>query len=187
MADLVKFRRRTNRRFRTSHTRAALNVALLCIATFVGVFFLIDPQKAPSGITKSLSPADFLNEEQAQPIEFTLCGHGARINCVVDGDTFYFNGMKIRVADIDAPETHPGRCDYEQDLGDRATSRLLVLLNAGPFELRGYGFRDQDRYGRKLRAVYRDGQSLGEELVSEGLAREWIGHREPWCPSGDKG
>ena len=41
--------------------------------------------------------------------------------------------------------------------------------------------RDQDRYGRKLRIVTRGGESLGEMLVAEGLAREWTGRREPWC------
>jgi endonuclease YncB( thermonuclease family) len=54
------------------------------------------------------------------------------------------------------------------------------LLAAGPFELRMLG-RDVDRYGRKLRVVVRDGRSLGDQLVAEGLARTWTGRREPWC------
>jgi micrococcal nuclease len=62
----------------------------------------------------------------------------------------------------------------------RATQRLRALLAAGPFELVRLG-RDEDRYGRKLRLVIRDGQSLGDQLVSEGLARTWSGRREPWC------
>ena len=33
--------------------------------------------------------------------------------------------------------------------------------------------RDEDRYGRKLRVVVRNGRSLGDQLVSEGLARTW--------------
>ena len=41
--------------------------------------------------------------------------------------------------------------------------------------------QDEDRYGRKLRVVVRDGWSLGETLVSEGLARRWTGRRLPWC------
>jgi micrococcal nuclease len=99
-------------------------------------------------------------------------------NCVVDGDTFYLAGRKVRIADIDAPETHPSRCPTEAALGSRATSRLLTLLNAGPFELAGHG---RDRYGRDLRTVVRDGRSLGGILVAEGLARPWTGHRLPWC------
>lgn len=31
--------------------------------------------------------------------------------------------------------------------------------------------RDEDKYGRKLRIVMRDGESLGGALVDEGLAR----------------
>jgi endonuclease YncB( thermonuclease family) len=58
---------------------------------------------------------------------------------------------------------------------------MLELLNAGPFELQAFEDRDADRYGRLLRVVVRDGKSLGDQLVSEGLARTWTGRREPWC------
>jgi len=102
------------------------------------------------------------------------------MNCVVDGDTIWLDGEKIRIADIDAPETHPPRCDREADLGRRATERLHELVNAGPFSVAVMG-RDTDRYGRKLRVLTRDGKSLGAALVSEGLARTWAGRREPWC------
>ncbi len=111
---------------------------------------------------------------------FSICGAGGRQDCVVDGDTFWAGGVKIRIADIDAPETHPSHCGAEEQLGKAATVRLAALLNAGPFTLRSEG-PDEDRYGRKLRIVERDGRSLGTILVSEGLARDWIGHRAPWC------
>lgn len=118
----------------------------------------------------------------AEPIRtFGFCHTGGGQNCIIDGDTFWMDGVKIRVADIDAPETHPPRCDYEADLGNRATDRLRELLNVGPFEVEPLPGRDEDRYGRKLRVVTRDGQSLGDQLVSEGLARTWTGQREPWC------
>ena len=111
---------------------------------------------------------------------FDLCYTGGGWNCVVDGDTFWMNGEKIRVADIDAPETHPGRCAEEQELGDRATARLRTLLNAGSVTLRPID-RDEDRYGRKLRIVVRNGRSIGDTLINEGLARPWTGRRQPWC------
>jgi micrococcal nuclease len=120
--------------------------------------------------------------EEAIGTSFAMCGVVRRDDCVVDGDTFWYGGDKIRIADIDAPETHPPRCEYEARLGAEATRRLLQLLNEGPFTLRAQG-RDEDRYGRKLRIVTRDRRSLGGVLVSEGLAREWTGHRQPWCPS----
>lgn len=111
---------------------------------------------------------------------FTRCGDGARFNCVVDGDTFWYQGTKIRIADINTPEVSNPGCAREAQLGEAATSRLLTLLNGGAFSLSGVD-RDEDTYGRKLRVVSRDGQSLGEMLVSEGYAERWQGYRRDWC------
>jgi endonuclease YncB( thermonuclease family) len=65
-------------------------------------------------------------------------------------------------------------------LADRATGRLLALLNEGAFTLEP-GALDRDRYGRLLRTVTRSGASVGEELVREGLAEQWKGYRGNWC------
>ncbi len=99
---------------------------------------------------------------------------------VIDGDTFDHGGDRIRVADIDTPEVR-GRCAFEVRLAARATARMGELLTAGPFALQPIAGRDEDRYGRKLRVVTRNGRSLGDQLVAEGLARTWTGRREPWC------
>jgi endonuclease YncB( thermonuclease family) len=100
---------------------------------------------------------------------------------VIDGDTFHYRGERIRIADIDTPEV-AGRCAGERALAGRATRRLAVLLAESPFELHPLASgRDTDRYGRKLRIVVRDGRSVGDTLVGEGLARTWTGRREPWC------
>lgn len=98
---------------------------------------------------------------------------------VIDGDTFDYQGERIRIADIDTPEVR-GRCPEERAQAARATQRLRALLASGPFELVRNG-RDEDRYGRKLRVVVRDGRSIGDVLVAEGLARTWTGRRELWC------
>lgn len=111
---------------------------------------------------------------------FSICHTGGGTNCVVDGDTAWVGGEKIRIADIDAPETHPPRCDHESELGNAATARLAALMNLGPFEIRMID-RDTDRYGRKLRILVRKGRSIGDQLVQEGLARTWEGRRRPWC------
>jgi micrococcal nuclease len=112
---------------------------------------------------------------------FNFCTADNRNDCVIDGDTIRLGGKRIRVEDIDAPETHDPHCDTEYALGERATQRLQELLNAGPFTLVRRGTRDQDIYGRDLRVLERNGQSLGAILVDEGLAREWDGARHPWC------
>ncbi|MDB5539341.1 MAG: hypothetical protein JWQ89_1068 [Devosia sp.] len=111
---------------------------------------------------------------------FPVCRAGARQTCVVDGDTFWLEGTKYRIADIDTPEVQGFACPAEKALGDQATRRLTALLNAGPFVLEPAD-RDEDRYGRKLRVVTRGGASLGGQLVSEGLAHRWDGAQHPWC------
>jgi micrococcal nuclease len=111
---------------------------------------------------------------------FALCAPGPRTTCVVDGDTFWLEGEKVRIADINAPETHGAACPSELERGEAATRRLIALLNAGPFELEATD-RNRDRYGRLLRTVTRRGQSLGDRLVAEGLAEPWQGRRSSWC------
>ena len=58
--------------------------------------------------------------------------------------------------------------------------RLQALLNQGSFSLQSID-RDQDKYGRDLRIITREGESLGEILVAEGLAERWQGYRRDWC------
>ena len=111
---------------------------------------------------------------------FALCAPGPRNTCVVDGDTFWLDGEKVRIADINAPETHGAACPHEAARGEAASRRLIVLLNSGPFEMQT-GSRERDRYGRLLRTVTRRGQSLGGQLVAEGLAEPWQGRRGNWC------
>lgn len=122
------------------------------------------------------SPAD---RERAR---FELCSGPVRVTCVVDGDTIWYQGTKIRVADINAPEVSRPGCAREARLGEEATERLTELLNAGSFALvRPPGTRDRDKYGRSLRELHRGGASLGAVLVGEGLAEEWNGARIDWC------
>lgn len=111
---------------------------------------------------------------------FSICRTGGGANCVVDGDTAWIGGVKVRIADIDAPETHPPRCRREGLLGDRATRRLRDLLSAEPFRLASAG-RDVDRYGRRLLVAVRGTSSIDNQLVREGLARTCNGRRRPWC------
>lgn len=113
-------------------------------------------------------------------VRFGFCHVGGGRNCVVDGDTFYLQGDKVRIAGIDAPETHPPRCAYEAELGGRATERLRELLNSGAVTMTGID-RDRDRYGRLLRNVAVDGADVGQAMVSAGVARKYGSGRRGWC------
>jgi micrococcal nuclease len=159
---------------KTQRRRPAPLAVLLIVGLVGGAGYLAFQEPLSSG----WGPGAVAEEMVAA--HFSLCDRPPHFNCVIDGDTFYLGDQSIRIADIDAPETHQPECYEERRLGTRATNRLRVLLNAGPFELRPIG-RDEDRYGRKLRGVLRDGRSLGDALVSEGLARTWTGRRMPWC------
>jgi hypothetical protein len=111
---------------------------------------------------------------------FGLCHTGGGTNCVVDGDTFYIGGAKVRIAGIDTPETHPPRCAHEARLGEEATRKLRELLNSGAVTMTSIE-RDRDRYGRLLRNVAVDGADVGRALVAAGVAREYGSGRRAWC------
>lgn len=143
---------------------AAVGLALMCGVGF-GAYSLMPASASGEYISK----------------QFSICSGPVRVTCVVDGDTFWLDGTKIRVADIDAPEIGEPKCASEKALGERTKLRLREMLNAGAFDLAAFENRDEDKYGRKLRVITRGGRSLGNQLVTEGLARTWTGRREPWC------
>ncbi len=113
-------------------------------------------------------------------VSFGYCKWGGGKNCVVDGDTFYLNGDKVRIAGIDAPETHDYRCGSELALGNQATEMLHSLLNSGAVTMTSID-RDRDVYGRMLRNVAVNGQDVGEAMIAAGVAREYGRGRRPWC------
>lgn len=95
-----------------------------------------------------------------------------RVTCVVDGDTVWIAGEKIRLLDIDAPEMK-GKCAAESALAIRSRDRLVTLLRARRVTIAREG---QDRYGRTLARL----GDVGLQLVREGLAKRW-GDRRGWC------
>jgi len=159
-------------------------ILLMALALFAAWRLLPDgiagwrPVATPAATTEEMAIGEPASDsEQAS---FTRCGRSARINCIVDGDTLWYRGEKIRIADINTPETSRPGCAAEAELGARATARLQELLNQGPFALEA-GDRDRDRYDRLLRVITRGGESIGAVLVREGLAEEWGGKRRNWC------
>ena len=131
-------------------------------------------------------PAFLATEPELVSEQFTLCREGGRRACVVDGDTFRLGNRRIRIIGIDAPETHPSRCEREARLGETAAVRLQVLLNEAPFEMVGRLDEPTDRYGRELKSLRQlppDGSkpSIAERMRGEGHARANYGFKRSWC------
>ncbi|WP_165802956.1 MULTISPECIES: thermonuclease family protein [Rhodobacterales] len=101
-----------------------------------------------------------------------------RVTCVVDGDTFWYQGTKIRLLDIDAPEIE-GRCANERRLAQAATVELIRLLNTGLVRI---AYDGRDRYDRHLARLWVLEGEVGPVMIAAGLA-EPFGRRglSPWC------
>jgi endonuclease YncB( thermonuclease family) len=154
--------------------------ALAAMASCAPVWAFLSFESLPSLAPSAPAEVKVWRPGRGETADFRLCGWGGGPNCVVDGDTIHHGGVKIRLADIDTPEISSLKCASERALGEKAKDRLLELMNAGPFELVRYS-GDEDQYGRKLRVIKRDGRSVGDTLIAEGLARRWDGARRSWC------
>lgn len=160
--------------------RYALALAVTLVSTVIAITLRAILQTQDSGFEIPLAPSTPPAVASAISRSFELCGRGPRTNCVIDGDTFWLDGIKIRIADINTPEISRPQCDHELALGQTAKFRLLDLLNAGPITLEPVA-QEIDRFGRQLRIVSRNNTSLGDTLVREGLAHVWDGRRHSWC------
>lgn len=109
------------------------------------------------------------------------CGSGQRYTCVVDGDTFWLEGRKYRLAGYDTPEPYTNICGGQREvqLARRATARFIELWNTTEIDIYDAGGRG--RYGRELVNVTSNGHDIGGILISEGLARRWPDGYEFWC------
>jgi endonuclease YncB( thermonuclease family) len=187
---LVRSARKARRGFRIRDYAGLILFFALVAASATQLLDYKHLERAPELIALFSEPGERpVRREQSSALDlgrivsrhFAICSVGQRANCIVDGDTLWIEGEKIRIADINTPETSSPECRHEAVLGARAKQRLQALVNAGPFEVRRSGDRDRDQYGRALRTLHRNGRSLGEVLVAEGLAHRWEGYRRSWC------
>jgi endonuclease YncB( thermonuclease family) len=85
---------------------------------------------------------------------------------VIDGDTIEMDGTRWRLWGIDAPETHQACVDgWRAGLEATAAMRKLMEGRTVVCELRGH-----DRYKRSIGLCRADGEDLGAEMVSTGMA-----------------
>lgn len=97
---------------------------------------------------------------------------------VIDGDTVALaSGERVRLYNIDAPETHKPRCPAEERAGAAAAEAVRRMLSGVVVSIsrceQGTG-RCRDRYGRTLATLATAKQGdVGEALMSLGLALPW--------------
>ena len=184
LGGVVRFRRPDRRKSPRARPpdrggKGHVIAAVVAAAVLGGLVAHFATGGAVPGFLKPLSPIGAAITSVAKP--FGICGMAFGRDCVVDGDTIRYNGERVRMVDYDTPEISEPHCASEYALGQRAKYRLLELLNSGSVEVRPSGARDFDKYGRKLRLVLVNGRSVGDTLISEGLAWPWEGHRHAWC------
>lgn len=94
---------------------------------------------------------------------------------IIDGDTVDIAGERIRILNIDAPETRGARCERELVLGLRAKERLSKLLRASQVSIQRCesSGRCTDGYGRTLARLRTAEGDVGAVLIAEGLALPW--------------
>lgn len=176
MQDPFDFANMLARDLRKQRIRSLLLGLIVFIATGIDGLGAIYVLNKPAPVTLATTTI------ASQPsVQLTLCSFGRRNSCVVDSYTIDYVGRRIRISDIDIPEKTDPKCKSEGALAMKAAYRLTKLSNEVTFEVEPIGSRDQDQYGRDLRVLTRDGRLLSDILVREGLARTWIGQREPWC------
>jgi len=78
----------------------------------------------------------------------------------VDGDTFYYNGDKIRLAYVDAPEIKQPQGILSKNWLERYLSNKDIRVDIISI----------DRYNRKVCVVWVKGVNLSEEIVRQGYA-----------------
>lgn len=110
----------------------------------------------------------------------------------VDGDTIKCDGVNMRimgagkpfVSGVDTPELR-GKCQAEKDLARMAKRRTAELLKTPGLSVEFSGERDSTRTKRPLVWLrLPQGGTVGEVLMREGLAKEWLpGKKNNWCSS----
>jgi len=99
----------------------------------------------------------------------------AGIPRAVDGDTLAFEGRRVRLAGIDAPELRQTcrRADGDYACGQVSRRYLENLLGAGQTECRG---NEEDRYGRLLVRCVSATTDINSAMVRAGWAVSYGGY-----------
>ena len=88
---------------------------------------------------------------------------------VIDGDTFEFKGVKIRIRGVDTPELKT-KSEIEKQLALEAKYELERLLSQG-FK---YVETNKDKYGRTVADVFVGTENVAESLIKSGHGRAYL-------------
>jgi len=157
------------------------------VALIFGLFMAVESVSSLWQSTGSSSPLSISSSSIAPP-RFT----------VTDGDTIRVNGdgNGTRLVGFNTPEKFSPQCSREEQLGHRATARLKEIVSTSTIVLTkvacscrpGTHGTKQCNYGRSCAILKADGRSVGDILISEGLAVPFVcgptgcpATPRPWC------
>jgi endonuclease YncB( thermonuclease family) len=103
---------------------------------------------------------------------------------VIDGDTIRIHHQRpdVRLVGFNAPETRRAQCDFERDLGDKATTRLRDLVRSAKLDFEfvacscrsGTEGTSSCNYGRRCGTLKANGEDVGVILIRENLAVPFV-------------
>ena len=109
-----------------------------------------------------------------------------------DGDSGRLDGMKFRLANVDAPETGGvgaiggAKCEYERELGFEAKAFMVELTRDA--ELVITSSNGPDRYEREVITLSVNGEDIGEAGIAAGHLGAWphkgrraLTDKPDWC------
>ncbi|MGR9197528.1 thermonuclease family protein [Rhizobium leguminosarum] len=160
--------------------RLVRDITIVAVITLVGFFyslFEIEKTDQPSSIASVQSNPAFT---------------------ITDGDTVHVSGERAgtRLVGFNTPEKFSPQCEYERQLGERASARLRELVAHGRARLSkvacacppGTEGTKKCNHGRYCGTLLVDGKDVGDILISEGLAVPFICGEtgcpptpRPWC------
>jgi endonuclease YncB( thermonuclease family) len=117
---------------------------------------------------------------------------------IIDGDTIRIHHQQpdVRLVGFNAPETRRAQCDFERDLGGKATARLRDLVRSTKLDFEfvacscrsGTEGTSSCNYGRRCGTLKANGQDVGAILIRENLAVPFVCGQtscpptpKPWC------
>lgn len=144
------------------NTKKALTSAFFCGFLFLSSGLL------SLAVTHSVTAEEFC--AQATRIE------PAKVKRIVDGDTLVLTDKRrVRLLGINTPEVNHKQANLSQPLGLEARARLKQLLSEGQTIQLYFDQKQQDSYKRLLaRVITTDKIDIGEQLIKEGFARQYL-------------